>query len=197
MGIQERKMREKEAFKKLIIATAHDLLIKQGLDGITMRAIANTLEYSQSKIYEFFTSKDELCEVLFEELITKLFEITKKIPKTLSPDEYLTQLLLKTVEFHTSYPHSEALFTLICYGPKRFEMPEVFHELEQYPITALKNLNSPYLKTDQQIYEALDMTRAIKTGIAAMMASESSFEGRKRIAAIADNIIKVLLRGWK
>lgn len=186
MGIKERKAREKEAFRKLIVTTAHDLLMKEGLDGLTMRAIAGHIEYSQSKIYEFFTSKDQLFEVLFEELIEKLFEIIKKIPKTLNPEEYFTQFILKTVEFHVSYPHSEALFTLVCYGPGRYNVPKVFQELEQYLINALRNLKSPYLKTDQEIYVALAMIRSFLIGIASIQEKN-----------IAENIIKVLLRGWK
>lgn len=197
MGIHERKVREKEAFRKLIIATAHDLLIKEGLSGVTMRAIANSLEYSQSKIYEFFVSKDQLCEVLFQELIEILLEISKKIPNTLTPENYFTQLLSKTVEFHASYPHSEDLFTLICYGPDRYKIPDVYHQLEHYSMNALRNLKSPYLKTEKELLEALDITRSIKMGIAAMMASETSLQGKRRIVMIADNIIKVLLRGWK
>ena len=102
MGIQERKAREKEAFRKLIIATSHDLLAKKGLEGITMRAIAQTIEYSQSKIYEFFKSKDQLCEVLCEEFCEQLLDIVKKIPHDLKPEEYLTQLFLKGVEFHAN-----------------------------------------------------------------------------------------------
>lgn len=197
MGIQERKAREKEAFRKLIIATAHDLLAKQGLEGITMRAIAQTIEYSQSKIYEFFKSKDQLCEVLCEEFCEQLLNIVKKIPKDLEPEEYLTQLILKGIEFHSNYPHSEELFTLVCFGPERFKIPKAYLEMEIYPIEAVKRLKSPYIKSEEEILIALDIIRCFKIGIATLMATETSIIGKKRTYNLAENVIKVLLRGWK
>jgi len=197
MGIQDRKNREKEAFRKLIIATAHDIVGKQGLNGLTMRAIANTIEYSQSKIYEFFKSKDQICEVLFEELCVKLLDIVKSVPKGLKPENYLTQIILKTVEFHTSYPHSDELFTLVCYGPEKFKVPPIYMEMEAFSMEAIRNLKSPYIKTDEEIFIALDTIRCFKIGLLSLMSSGTSLKGSKRASVMAENIIKVLLRGWK
>lgn len=197
MGIRERKAREKETFRELIIATAHDLVKEKGLKGLTMRAIADTIEYSQSKIYEYFKNKDQLCEVLCEELCEKLLEIIKKIPKDLPPDQYLLELILKVVEFHVSFPHSEEVFTLVCFGPERYTLPPSYLEQEQYPKEALRNLKSPYIKTDEELQIALDILRCFKIGIANLMASETSISGKKRVYTMAENIMKVLLRGWK
>lgn len=196
MGIHERKVREKEAFRKLIIATAHDIVAKQGLNGLTMRGIANTIEYSQSKIYEFFKSKDQLCEVLFSELCEKLLEITKNISKNLPPEKYLSELIMKSVEFHTTYPHSDELFTLVCFGPERFQIPAIYKEMEQYPIAAMRNLNSPYIRTEEEILTALDIIRCFKIGISNLMSSETSLQGKKRIYNLAENGVQLLLRGW-
>ncbi len=196
MGIQERKEREKEAFRKLIISTAHELISKHGLEGVTMRAIAQAIEYSQSKIYEFFKNKDQLCEVICEELCEKLLEIVKQIPNALEADQYLTELILRGVDFHATYPHSEELFTLVCFGPKRFKVPQAYLDMEVYPITAVKNLQSPYIKTDEEVLIALDIIRCFKIGIANLMASETSTESKKRVYTMAENVVKVLIRGW-
>lgn len=196
MGILERKEREKEAFRKLIIATAHEIVSKNGLEGLTMRALAQTIEYSQSKIYEFFKNKDQLCELLCEELCEKLLAIVKQISKELKPDQYLTKLILNVVEFHASYPHSEELFTLVCFGPKRFKVPQAYLEMEVYPIAAVKNLKSPYITTDEEVLIALDIIRCFKIGIATLMASETSIESKKRVYTMAENVVRVLIRGW-
>lgn len=193
----ERRQKEKEAFRKLIIATAHELVSRHGLEGLTMRAVAHSVEYSQSKIYEFFKSKDQLCEVLCEELCEQLLAVVKEIPKSLPPDEYLTELIMKVVEFHADFPHSEQLFTLVCFGPRRFKIPPAYLEMEKYPVHAIKNLKSPYIKTEEDILIALDIIRCFKIGIAALMASETSIKGKKRAYTMAENVIQVLLRGWK
>lgn len=197
MGTQDRKAREKEAFRKLIIATAHDLLAVHGLKGLTMRALAQTIEYSQSKIYEFFKNKDQLCEIVCEELCEKLLAIVKTIPTNVEPSQYLTELIMKVMEFHSDFPHSEELFTLVCFGPQRFKIPKAYQEMEHYPINAVKNLNSPYIQTEDEVLIALDVIRCFKIGIAKLMASETSIQGKKRAYRMTENIIQVLLRGWK
>lgn len=197
MGQPERKAREKEAFRKLIIATAHDLIATHGLKGLTMRTLAQTIDYSQSKIYEFFKNKDQLCEIICEELCENLLAIVKQIPKDLESDKYLTELIMKVMEFHADFPHSEELFTLVCFGPQRFHVPKAYQEMEIYPIEAIKNLKSPYIQTEDEVLIALDIIRCFKIGIATLMASETSINGKKRAYTMTENVIKVLLRGWK
>lgn len=197
MGIKERKIREKENFRRLVIATAHEIMMKKGLDGLTMRAIAQTIEYSQSKIYEIFKSKDHLCEILCEEICEKLLEILRNVPKAKNPDQYLTDVILKTTEFHGVFPHSDTLFTLVCFGPERFRTPPAFIEIEKHFSMALRELKSPYLKTEKEILAALDIIRCIFIGVSNLMASETSLKGRTRALEMTENALKVLLRGWK
>lgn len=197
MSIQERKTREKEAFRKLIIATAHDIVAQQGLPRLTMRTIASTIDYSQSKIYEFFKNKDQLCEVLFGELCQKLFEVTKNVPQNSNPEQYLTEMIMKSVEFHNAFPHSDELFTLVCFGPDRFKIPDIYNEMVQYLIVAIRNLKSPHIQSDEDVFNALDIIRCFKIGIANLMSTETSIQGKKRVHNLAENVVNLLLRGWK
>jgi AcrR family transcriptional regulator len=197
MGIKERKIREKENLRKLIVANAHEILRKEGLDGLTMRSIANNIEYSQSKIYDFFASKDELCEVLCEEHCEKLLALLQKVSAKMDPEKYLTNLIIKTIEFHGSHPHSDTLLTLVCFGPQRFKIPGAFLEIENLFVRALKNLKSPYLTKESDILASLDIIRCIFIGVSNLMASETSLKGKSRGLEITENALKALLRGWK
>jgi AcrR family transcriptional regulator len=60
VGIAERREREKENLRVLIIEAARDLLSEKGLDGLSMRGIADRIEYSPATIYLYFRDKDEL-----------------------------------------------------------------------------------------------------------------------------------------
>jgi AcrR family transcriptional regulator len=197
MGYKERKAEEKKAFRQLIIDTAHELLVKQGLQGLTMRALAKYIEYSQSKIYEFFKNKDELCEVLCEDLCKKMLAFVENLPKEADPYQYLTSLITKVMAFHADFPHSDELLTLVCFGPQRFKIPEAYKTLEALSVNAVKNLNSPYIQTEEEIVVSLDAIRCVKIGVASLMSSETSVEGRQRIHKMAETIIQVLIRGWK
>ncbi len=60
MGIAERREREKEQLRTRIIEAARDIVSDKGLDALSMRAIAERIEYSPATIYLYFKDKDEL-----------------------------------------------------------------------------------------------------------------------------------------
>ncbi len=67
MGIAERREREKELLRASIVEAARDLLSEEGLGGLSMRAIAERIEYSPSTIYLYFKDKGALVrEVVLE-----------------------------------------------------------------------------------------------------------------------------------
>jgi AcrR family transcriptional regulator len=67
MGITERREREREALRTSILEAARDILSEQGLDALSMRAIAERIEYSPATIYLHFKDKDELIHCVVEE----------------------------------------------------------------------------------------------------------------------------------
>lgn len=64
MGIAERKEREKEDVRRKILDAAHDLFETHGYENVTMRAVADAIEYSPTTIYHHFENKDALVEAL-------------------------------------------------------------------------------------------------------------------------------------
>lgn len=52
-----------------------------------------------------------------------------------------------------------------------------------------------YINTDEEVLIALDIIRCFKIGIANLMASETSTESKKRVYTMAENVVKVLIRG--
>ena len=64
MGIAERKEREKEDVRRKILEAAHDLFETHGYQNVTMRAVADAIEYSPTTIYHHFENKDALVEAL-------------------------------------------------------------------------------------------------------------------------------------
>lgn len=83
MGVAERREREREHLRSQIVEAARDLLSEQGLDGLSMRAIAERIEYSPATIYLYFKDKDELIgevvqtgfDVLGESIVRELHRV--------------------------------------------------------------------------------------------------------------------------
>ena len=77
MGIKERKENEKSEMKELILQTAMKLFLDKGFNNITIRNIAEKIEYSPATIYLYFKNKDEILYTLRREGFEKLYELQK------------------------------------------------------------------------------------------------------------------------
>jgi AcrR family transcriptional regulator len=60
MGILERKEREKQEMRDLILNVATEMFIEEGYDKTSIRKIADKIEYSPATIYLYFKDKDEI-----------------------------------------------------------------------------------------------------------------------------------------
>ncbi len=67
MGIAERKTREKEERRSLILARAKELILERGVPALAMQDIADAAELSKATLYLYFESKEAiLAEILAE-----------------------------------------------------------------------------------------------------------------------------------
>lgn len=66
MGITERKEREKQELKELILLKAKEILMREGQEKMSIRRIAQEAEYSPGTIYLYFQDKDEILHELME-----------------------------------------------------------------------------------------------------------------------------------
>src|SRR5258705_12271071 len=82
MGTKQRREREKEALRQEILDAARELFVKEGYENVSMRRIAEKIEYSPTTIYLYFEDKTELffaiCEETFAKLSTKLEAIYRE-----------------------------------------------------------------------------------------------------------------------
>lgn len=75
MGITERREREREEVRRKILDAARDLFASQGYENVTMRKIAEAIEYSPTTIYGHFEDKDDLVEALCHEDFARLLAV--------------------------------------------------------------------------------------------------------------------------
>jgi AcrR family transcriptional regulator len=115
MGVKERKLREKENLRQVILDTAREMFAEEGYQSVSMRKIADRIEYSPTTIYLYFKDKNDLlrqvCEETFAKLGRKLESIgEKKYDKKI---EGLREGLRAYVKFGIKHPkHYEVTFML-------------------------------------------------------------------------------------
>ena len=67
VGVRERKERDREALARSILDAARDLFVAEGYQNVSIRKIAERIEYSPAAIYSYFPSKDDIFLALAEE----------------------------------------------------------------------------------------------------------------------------------
>lgn len=91
MGISERKEREKREMEKLILDSAMQLFIEEGYKNVTIRKLAEKIEYSPATIYLYFKDKDEILFTLQRMAFEKFHKFQASIQTIEDPLERLTE----------------------------------------------------------------------------------------------------------
>jgi AcrR family transcriptional regulator len=67
MGIKERREREKQITRQSILTAARQIAQQEGWPALTVRKVAESIEYSPPMIYEYFANKEEILLELMRE----------------------------------------------------------------------------------------------------------------------------------
>ena len=92
MGITERRERERGEIRQRILDAARELFATEGYEKVTMRRIAEVIEYSATTIYHHFEDKDDLVNALCEDDFARLLAIFKGQLPPDDPVEWIRQL---------------------------------------------------------------------------------------------------------
>lgn len=105
MGTLERRERERQELKGRILDAARELFVEQGYDAVTMRKIADRIEYSPTAIYFHFRDKQTLLRELCDADFGALAQEFQKIATISDPVERLRQIGRAYVGFALGYPN--------------------------------------------------------------------------------------------
>ncbi len=89
MGIKERQDRERQAVREAILDAARDLFVSEGYRNVSIRKIAERIEYSPAAIYSYFPSKDDIFFALAEEGFRRL---DTKVRSAIGPEDPLDEV---------------------------------------------------------------------------------------------------------
>src|SRR5829696_5407809 len=78
LGVKERQERERVATSRAILDAARELFVAEGYQNVSIRKIAEKIEYSPAAIYSYFPSKDDIFLALAEEGFHLLFQAAEK-----------------------------------------------------------------------------------------------------------------------
>src|SRR5262245_46461386 len=105
MGTKERREREREEMRTRILDAARDLFAAEGYDAVSMRKIADAIEYSPTAIYAHFADKAALMRELCREDFGKMNAANAEALAVEDPVERIRQLGQHYIRFAVTHPN--------------------------------------------------------------------------------------------
>ena len=113
MGTAERRERERLALQKKIIDAGRDILVNEGQAALTMRRLADEIEYTPGALYAHFADKDALVRAICEPDFLAFGARFATAQKIAEPVERLRELARVYARFALEHPAQyKVLFVL-------------------------------------------------------------------------------------
>jgi len=105
LGITERRERERKEVREKILDAARELFVAEGYEAVTMRKVAEKIEYSPTAIYFHFRDKEALMRELCDADFAALSAEFQKIGRIPDPIERLRRIGRAYVGFAVAFPN--------------------------------------------------------------------------------------------
>lgn len=113
MGISERKQRHKENIRETILAAAQAIVLKDGLASVTLRRVAEEVEYSPGAIYLYFKNRDEIVRELGRRGVESLVKFLQRSEGTEKPEDRLMAMALDYVRYAAEHAETYRLIFML------------------------------------------------------------------------------------
>jgi AcrR family transcriptional regulator len=131
MGVKERREREKSETRDKILDAARELFISEGYEGVSMRQVAEKIEYSPTAIYVHFADKEQLFHELCHEDFARLATVFQSAAMPSNPVDRMREIGRTYVQFGTQYPNHYKLMFMTPHPAT--ELDELDYEVKDNP----------------------------------------------------------------
>lgn len=114
MGIKERRKREKLLTREKIFDAARELFSVEGYESVSIRRLAEKIEYSPTAIYVHFTDKEDLFRQLCHADFAKITELLRETAQISDPVQRLVECSKLYAGFAMQFPnHYKLMFMTV------------------------------------------------------------------------------------
>ena len=128
MGIKQRKDREREEMKELILDAAKKISLEEGFSKVSIRKIAEEIEYSPGTIYLYFKSRDEILFELHNIAFQKFYKEQLMINHIAEPFEKLREHGRVYIRFGLENPDLYELMFIVQAPGNEIETSQSWNE---------------------------------------------------------------------
>jgi AcrR family transcriptional regulator len=202
MGTRERHERDRASIRRGILDAARDLFVKEGYQHVSLRKIAERIEYSPAAIYGYFSSKDDIFFSLAEEGFRLLgdpwaAEATEAL-RALPPLERLRTIFRRFYEFSRQHPQYFALMFIDRSVPRisrEYERFAFAREIRRHLFNEIQAcIDQKVLPDTIDPHVVMRLVMASLLGVAVMQLSDR-LGPSENADLLADDAIDLMLAG--
>jgi len=141
MGIAERKIRQKEEVRSSILQAAWNIVLEEGWQALSIRKIAEAIEYSVPVIYDHFANKEAiLLEFTKQGFQILNEEMTKAKKRSLQPEKQIEAMAYSYWEF--AFEHKAYYQVMYGLGMPSCETVSQISELKTFTNHLIEPINN-------------------------------------------------------
>ncbi|MFI8087160.1 TetR/AcrR family transcriptional regulator [Streptomyces sp. NPDC086080] len=193
MPTSTRRARERASTRERIIEAALRILENEGAAALTIRRIANDVEYSAPVVYQYFANKDALVLELVAHGHRLMMAELQQAAEEPDIDRRMTQLASEYIRFAGEHPHLYQIMngdTVDADERLRAAAPAI--DFLRELLTTWSDAHDVVLA---DFDEACDIVWGTVSGIASL--GRIGTIGNERARRLAQQALRTLLRGWR
>jgi AcrR family transcriptional regulator len=194
-GIRQRRERERQELRRSILVAAREIAAREGWHAVTIRKVAERIEYSPPMIYQYFASKDDLLLALLREGFAELTARLRAAHAGATPPE---ESLLRVAEAYWAFAW------------ERPELYQVMHGLGGVPFgvadtppearaafAALRDAVRPLAGDATDLDDDVDLLWGALHGLVALAMAGRIAGGQRRATGLLRRAVRDLALAWR
>ena len=199
MGIRQRRERERRDVRQAIFSAAREIALQDGWPSVTIRKVADRIEYSPPTIYEHFESKEAILVALMRQGFRLLLdEIRAAYESAGDPETGFFRAADAYWDFAYKYP--EMYQVMMGLGGVPFcadGEPVEAHEVLEYAVQMVQQVvTAKGIRLDDPI-EVVKMVWGTVHGLVALSMVDGIFEHAPSGKHLIQRAMKDFLAGWR
>ena len=198
MGIKERRERQRQQLRGGILSAAREIASTEGWGAVTIRKIAERVEYSPPVIYEYFDSKEELLlELVRMGYAGQLQAVEKAKDAFDDPEDALLEMTRAWCRFAFDSP--DLYQVMYGLGGVSFPVAELRKEGERIAAATAEVLEAVLLKYGKEaedVWERVTLAWGTLHGLVALAMAGRLPGGAEEAEGLVDRAFRDYLSAW-
>ena len=198
MSAKDRRKGEVLRLRKAILQAACDIAAEEGWRAVTVRKVAERVEYSPAALYEYFAGKEAILLELMREGFRLLTEDMRAVPEGEDPVERLVAVAQSYWDF--AFRHPELYQVMHGLGGVSFGTVDTPQEAKEGFVVLREAVRAVFpgdSAAGRDLYDEVDTLWATLHGLVSLTMAGRIKDGRERAATLVEPAVLVYVAAWQ